>query len=98
MSRQSILSQGFNVLNLENKLYRKTEQKPYYEISSTYNYNEGYYLNAITANGVEIGEYHRDPWGQGWFGKSFYNGGIKQRFATDKNAIAFIQNQFLATR
>ena len=95
MSRESILRQGFDVLKLENKLYREASYHPYYEATNYYDYTKGVYVYTITANGADIGEYRRDYMGQGWVATAYYSGGKRRQFATDKSAILFIQRQYV---
>lgn len=95
MSRESILRQGFDVLRLENKLYRDYQNRPHYEATNYYDYTEGVYVYTITANGVNIGEYRRDYLGQGWIATAFFGGGKKRQFATDKSAVRFVQRQYV---
>ena len=98
MSRESILRQGFDVLKLENKLYREASYHPYYEATNYYDYTKGVYVYTITANDVNIGEYRRDYIGQGWVATAFFGREKKRQFATDKSAVRFIQRQYVRNR
>lgn len=68
----------------------KQSQSIYLEISSIHNYSEGITYYHLHAGDMGIGEYYRDPWGNGWYWRSLISG--EKAHCHDK-AIALTQIQ-----
>ena len=65
------------------------------QISSYHNYSEGITYFTLSGNGLDLGEYYRDPWGDGWYWKSNISG---EQAHCDDRAIALTQIQLAYLR
>ena len=60
------------------------------EISSQHNYSEGITYFYLHSGDLELGQYYKDPWGDGWYWMSSISG--EKDYCHDK-AIALTQIQ-----
>lgn len=72
-------------------------QKPYYEITTYFNYNEGIQYFEVTANNYLIGNYYRNPWLETWIAISTENG-CEAEFSTQTAALAYLKRQYFAVQ
>ncbi|MDJ0591114.1 MAG: hypothetical protein QNJ72_14150 [Pleurocapsa sp. MO_226.B13] len=82
----------FDAIKFEQERDRifRSSQSIHLEISSQHNYSESITYYYLHAGDMEIGQYYRDPWGDGWYWMSSISG--EKAYCHDK-AIALTQIQ-----
>ncbi|MDJ0592765.1 MAG: hypothetical protein QNJ72_22710 [Pleurocapsa sp. MO_226.B13] len=86
----------FDAIKFEQERERifRSSQSIHLEISSQYNYSEGITYYYLHAGDIEIGQYYRDPWGDGWYWYSSISG-EKSRCPSKAIALTKIQLAWL---
>ncbi len=70
------MGQEFNAIELESEregIYKRS-RFIHLEISSQHNYSDGITYFYLHSGNLELGQYYKDPWGDGWYWMSSISG------------------------
>ncbi|MEM8828773.1 MAG: hypothetical protein AAGE96_05380 [Cyanobacteria bacterium P01_G01_bin.19] len=90
------MGKEFNAIAYETKHEEtfKQSRSIQLQISSYHNYSEGITYFTLSGNGMDLGEYYRDPWSDGWYWMSNITGD-KAHCASREIALTQIQLAYL---
>lgn len=95
-----VASQNFDALALEIKHHSDFQKlySPKYEVIGHFDYNDGIHKFLLLADCFQAGEYYKDPWGEGWVGKSFSDNNTDEvPFDTRDQAVSYLKRQYVAS-